>query len=220
MKRHLLIIGVLITLFAVLAVPVAAQNRSHTVEPGDNLQRIANIYGVTVAEIIAANNLTNPNRIIPGQVLVIPGNPPATTTTTSPTANTPTNITTTIYTVQSGDTLREIAAEFGTDFRTLADLNNLTNPNRILPGQVLLVPAPVVVTPVTVVTTPTQPAQPLPPIQPVRRVVNGRYTVQFGDTLSEIARAFGVDMYNIARANGILNLNFVFVGQSLRIPGY
>lgn len=46
--------------------------RSHIVQPGENLNRIALQYGVTVEAIIEANDLDNPNRIIAGSVLTIP----------------------------------------------------------------------------------------------------------------------------------------------------
>jgi LysM repeat protein len=45
---------------------------SHTVQPNDNLTKIAEQYGVTVQEIIALNNITNPNRIEAGTILQIP----------------------------------------------------------------------------------------------------------------------------------------------------
>lgn len=45
------------------------------------------------------------------------------------------------------------------------------------------------------------------------------YTVQFGDTLSLIAFRFGVTVGAIADANGMDNINFIRVGQVLKIPG-
>ncbi|KAL2175545.1 CVNH domain-containing protein [Thermothelomyces heterothallicus CBS 202.75] len=43
-------------------------------------------------------------------------------------------------TVQPGDTLRQIAARFGTSFEEIARLNNIANPDLIYPGQVLQIP--------------------------------------------------------------------------------
>ena len=45
---------------------------SHTVVAGDTLLRIADRYGLGVAEIMAANNLANPNLLYAGQVLILP----------------------------------------------------------------------------------------------------------------------------------------------------
>ena len=47
---------------------------THTVQVGDNLTKISAQYGVPVADIMAANNLTNADYISVGQILVIPTN--------------------------------------------------------------------------------------------------------------------------------------------------
>ncbi len=44
----------------------------HTVSSGDTLSTIAQQYGVTIADIIEANDLTNPDRLSIGQTLLIP----------------------------------------------------------------------------------------------------------------------------------------------------
>jgi LysM repeat protein len=44
-----------------------------TVRRGDTLSRIAREHHTTVAELVRANNITDPNRIYEGQRLVIPG---------------------------------------------------------------------------------------------------------------------------------------------------
>lgn len=44
------------------------------------------------------------------------------------------------------------------------------------------------------------------------------YTVQHGDTLSEIAQHFHVSEYELAEANGINNPNYIYVGQQICIP--
>lgn len=44
------------------------------------------------------------------------------------------------------------------------------------------------------------------------------YVVQRGDTLFRIARRFGVNLYTLAAANGITNVNRIYVGQRLVIP--
>jgi LysM repeat protein len=44
------------------------------------------------------------------------------------------------YTVQTGDTLSEIAAAHGTTWQELARLNKITDPKKIYVGQVLLLP--------------------------------------------------------------------------------
>jgi nucleoid-associated protein YgaU len=43
------------------------------------------------------------------------------------------------YTVKSGDTLSGIAAKYGTSWQRLADINGISNPDVIYPGQVLTI---------------------------------------------------------------------------------
>lgn len=51
----------------------AASPRSYKIKPGDSLARIANRFGVSVQDILDANpNITNPNNIFVGQIIVIP----------------------------------------------------------------------------------------------------------------------------------------------------
>ncbi len=89
---------------------------THIVVAGDNLTRIANTYGVTVAEIQAANNLSS-TVIQLGQTLIIPGDlGPA-----EPVAPIPSDS----YVVQAGDSLAKIARKFETDIETLRSLNSL-----------------------------------------------------------------------------------------------
>lgn len=48
------------------------EQTTHVVQPGETVFAIARRYNVTVAEIVAANDLTNPNRVAVGQTLIIP----------------------------------------------------------------------------------------------------------------------------------------------------
>ncbi len=45
----------------------------YVVQPGDHLINIANQFGVDIQDVMALNNITNPNRIQVGQELLIPG---------------------------------------------------------------------------------------------------------------------------------------------------
>lgn len=45
---------------------------SYVVRPGDDLWTIAQRYGTTLQNILAVNNLENPNNIYPGQIISIP----------------------------------------------------------------------------------------------------------------------------------------------------
>lgn len=100
-----------------------------TVRRGDTLWAIAQRYNTTVSAIAKANNIQNPNRIYPGQVLTItPGIGGGDTSNFYR------------YTVQRGDTLWEIAQRYNTTVSAIAKANNIQNPNRIYPGQVIDIP--------------------------------------------------------------------------------
>jgi spore germination protein YaaH len=80
---------------------------------------------VSIPDLVAANNLIDPDRLSVGQVLTIPPEPG----TPHP------------YTVEKGDTLGGIAVAHGTSIRAILDLNQLDDPDRLRPGQELIVPA-------------------------------------------------------------------------------
>ncbi|MCU0496758.1 MAG: LysM peptidoglycan-binding domain-containing protein [Anaerolineae bacterium] len=186
--RRLVLIGLLLALLTMGA--AAQQTRRHTVQPGETLALIASYYGVTWRDIATVNQITNPNLIYVGQVLVIP----AAGTSTPPIVRT--------YVIVRGDTLTTIAERFGTTVEAIVSVNNITRGSRLFPGQVLNIPAGSV-----------SPAPTIPP-----RHTGTYYVVRPGDTLSRIAAHFRVNMYDLAEANGILNLNHIYVGQYLVIP--
>lgn len=189
----------LIYIGQVLVLPVVPRPTTVTVLPGENLSAIAARFGVTLESLLAANNFTAGTTIRPGDVLALPA------------TGGPVTVIGQTYTVQRGDTLASIAARFNTSVAALQSVNYLANLNRILPGQVLNIPAQGGLAQggmVPVQDTVTYPV-----------TINGYYIVQYGDTMLGIASVFGVDAWTIARANGIYNLNHVYAGQALLIPG-
>lgn len=49
--------------------PPEPEKEYYVVKRGDNLTKIANMYGTTVQQLVAWNNIANPNLIYPGQIL-------------------------------------------------------------------------------------------------------------------------------------------------------
>jgi LysM repeat protein len=116
----------------------------------------------------------------------------------------------TVYVVQPGDTLFRIAARFNTTVGAMAQLNGIVNPSLIRVGQQLIVPGtggPI---------TSPQPTSPAQTGTPPRAAAS--YVVQPGDTVYRISLRFGVSMQALVEANGILNANLIYVGQTLLIP--
>jgi len=97
----------------------------YVVHRGDTLTGIATTFGLTLEELVAANDLRNRNRIAVGQSLYIPGG-------VGPAGGS--------YQVQHGDTLERIAERHGVTLHALQDANNVVNRNRIQVGQTLTIP--------------------------------------------------------------------------------
>ena len=115
----------LLSVGQILKIPVKSEVENYniyTVAKGDTLYKIANQFGVTVNDIITANNLKS-NTLQIGQKLSIP-------------ILKQENIE---YYVQSGDSLWSIARKFNTTVDEIKKLNNLTT-NLLNINQRLLIP--------------------------------------------------------------------------------
>ncbi len=99
--------------------------------------------------------------------------------------------------VRWGETLYSIGRLYNVNPWAIASANGLSNPNRIYAGQRLYIPAG-------------------PPYY--GRPCGSHYVVRPGDTLHRIGRMYGISPWRIAAANGIYNLNYIWVGQRLFIP--
>ncbi|MBI3742652.1 MAG: LysM peptidoglycan-binding domain-containing protein [Chloroflexi bacterium] len=115
------------------------------------------------------------------------------------------------HVVLPGQTLSGIAAWYGVSTYSLAYINGIWNPNLVYVGQVLLIPR--------AVYAPAPPVYAAPVLYYPRPTVGCNYFVRYGDTLLNIAARFGNDAWTIARANGIYNLNWIWAGMRLFIPG-
>jgi LysM repeat protein len=104
----------------------------HTVQPGENLYRISLQYGLSWQTVAAFNGITNPNLIVPGQIIRIPSGGASGTPVPVPGGRT--------HTVQPGENLFRIALQYGMSYTTLAAYNGIAFPYIIYPGQVLRIP--------------------------------------------------------------------------------
>jgi len=77
------------TIPLVTTTTLAANPEFYTIQQGDTLSAIAASFGVTVADIVAANGLPNADAIQAGQKLAIPGNGTAPSTTAVVTTTVP-----------------------------------------------------------------------------------------------------------------------------------
>jgi len=128
------------------------------------------------------------------------------------------------YTVRAGDTLYRIAVNNNTTVAVLSQLNNITNPALIYTGQVLQLPAgdDVVVPPTPSPETTEEPsaeATQEPDSDDGDVVAGESYIIQPGDTLFRIASRFNTTMAVLQNLNNIANVNLIYAGQRLILPG-
>jgi len=98
----------------------------HTVQAGETLSSIARTYQTTASAIMAENPTIKDAESLPvGTVLTV-------TLGTAPAMRT--------HRVKAGETLSEIAAQYGLTTNELAKANALTNPNMVRAGQTLIIP--------------------------------------------------------------------------------
>ena len=191
--QPIMILAILLAAFASAASPgiVLAWSgcgTTYTVQWGDTLSGIAANCGTT----ISALQLANPGQgswVYAGQVLVLPG----------ASWNNGNGYST--YVVAHGDTLKAIAARYGTTLDALASLNGIYNVNLIYAGQRLTVPNGGYVPP------------PPPPS-------GSTYVIQPGDTLRKLATRWGVTINDILAVNPqITNASLIYVWQVINVPG-
>lgn len=119
-----------------------------------------------------------------------------------------------VYTVGRGDNLSTIARRHGVTQTEIMSLNQIEDPDRIVEGQELLLPAHAEVDD----TAPSpRPRTPAPSPEPA--VEGATYVVQPGDSLSAIAQRHGVSTRALAEANQITNPDQIRVDDELVIPG-
>ena len=122
----------------------------HVIQPGETLQIIANQYGLTVQQLTQINNIANPNLIQRGQTLTVFAAAPINETlineavveNVAPEIVQPSLVDASMYTVQPGETLADIAVRHGISWPAIVQANNIENPNNVLPGQMLIIPSP------------------------------------------------------------------------------
>jgi len=164
MRRLILILLSTIVVLSLGSAVVMAQ-QLHIVARGENLFRIAQQYDRTIQEIAQANGMSEPYVIHAGNQLIIPA-PGGVTQAPAPAPASQPTVTNT-YTVQRGDSLSTIAAQFNINYFELAQLNGITDPDVLSVGQVLQVPGapppPEPAAPAPAAPAPVAPAGPAPP---------------------------------------------------------
>jgi LysM repeat protein len=159
---------------------------TYVVAQGDTLKGLASRFGTSMDTLGSLNGLYNYNLIYEGQRLTVPsGN-----AVPAPTIPAPPPSSGNTYTVQSGDTLRKIAARINATVNDILAVNpQIKDANTIYVGQVINLP-----------------------------VAASYYTVQSGDTMKKIAARFGTTLDSLIYLNPqIGDINKIYVGQIVRV---
>lgn len=178
--------------------PIAAKEKIHEVKPGDSIAKIANFYGVSQRDLKTANGLGKGSFLDVGDILVIPemlrGAGKG-------------------HRVKAGDTLVQIAKKHKVSVKALARANRLGKKARLKIGRVLVIPG-------------TEGSSEATAPEAPKRVKGGRpvkggvmHTVQSGQSLWTIARAYDTTVDSIVKRNKLSKEDTLQVGQELMVPG-
>ncbi|MCP4583943.1 MAG: LysM peptidoglycan-binding domain-containing protein [candidate division Zixibacteria bacterium] len=164
---------------------------SHKIRRGETVSTISRKYGVSMSSVISANSLRRPYRIYVGNKLMIPTTGGG---SYSPRASNVIPDGSGSYKVRRGDTLWEIARAHGISIRSIKNANRLSS-NRIYPGRKLIIPG----------------------AGEQTRASGNEYRVRRGDSLSKIARKYGISIQALKTHNR-LRSNTIYPGMNLKIP--
>lgn len=224
----------------------ANADTTHTVAKNDTVWGLSQKYGVSIQSIEKLNNIDqNTHLIVTGQTLKVPASNSSTENTSSEENTSADTENTTDVTVQSGDTLWDLAQKYGTTVAKLRELNGLSaDTTLIYPGKVLKVNGTAQATQSTTTATTTtadqttaattqdttaqdtttqatqdttaqQTTQETQTPQVTVSANHTTYTVQAGDSLYSIAQAYGVTVDSLRSANTLGAT--LAVGQTLTI---
>ena len=181
----------------------------HFVARGETLSGIAQRYRVSQALLMASNPKVKSRLLRIGQRIVVPTGGALSTKVALRMAEPVVAAGTTkrtFHRVQRGQTISELADEYGVTQRELLAWNGLDSRGRIRAGQRIRVappgaPAPRRMAPAT------------------QRPAAKTHIVRRGDTLKGLARRYGVSIQALREANGLAEQEILRAGIALRIPG-
>lgn len=132
-SRHIARACLLLALLAIaLPQAAAAEVVYHVLAKGETLYSVARAYGISPIALAAANSIDDPEHLLPGKKLVIPGQAKPEGTQSSGQILT--------HKVAKGDTLFSIARTYGVSVDALRSANKLKASSVIKPGNILSLP--------------------------------------------------------------------------------
>ena len=210
----------------------------YLVQKGDMISQLAIDFDTSSANLIALNNLENPDVLYVGQKLKVPaGRSVLSSSETIPVSSSSIIEKGGTYLIQSGDTLSEIAQRARVSVDDLRSLNQINN-DTIYAGQKLYIPsygsvpeaAPVLEALPLAEPTPLMAPEPAPmtaapiaeavPVGVPEGAIGMVKEVQVypGETLDDYARIYSVSKAEILRANPQIEGEELKEGFTIRIP--
>ncbi|MFM7732059.1 MAG: LysM peptidoglycan-binding domain-containing protein [Cyanobium sp.] len=186
-----------------LLLPLPALAGSVTVKEGETLSEIADRVGVPMSRLMQLNNVSDPDLVEAGRVLKIPGGSSGSGSARGGSAGGGGKVT-----VQSGETLSEIADRHGMSVNQLMAINGLSNADHVEAGQTLRVSGRVT----------SASGRPSASSSSYRRGAS-EHVVRSGESLSTIADGYGVPMSRLVAINGISDPDLVQEGTRLKLTG-
>lgn len=184
--------------------------RRHEVRQGQTLSHIARDYNTTVAVIKQANGLRS-HHIRVGSHLIVPV---ARKDASHYTLSAPQRLaaaqsrqregTRHVHSVSSGDTLWDLARNYGVTVNQISRWNNMAPNDLLRPGQQLVIWLPK-----------DSDVRPAAATAPVPRVQSIQYTVRRGDSLYTIAKRFNVTVAQLREWNRLPQRGYLQPGQRL-----
>ena len=175
---------------------------TYIIQSGDTLLLIARRFNTTVEVLKAINALSDSDRIIAGSALLAPAGDPTLVQ---------------VYQTQAGDTLFSLARRFKTSVGILKHLNQLSDADRLVAGETILLPASEESDGDVFVIEADETGQTF--LAP--RADDDRYTihvVQPGDTLYDLSRLYHTTVAQLSRLNGGSHRTDLSPGQRLIMP--
>lgn len=117
------------------------------------------------------------------------------------------------HTIEPGETLSEIAQQYGVPLDELMALNSISDPDAIYWGQILVLP---VDDDTTGATPPEVSIDPAAPTED-KTALPATHVVQPGETLTAIAQRYSVPFDELMAINGIDDADTIVIGQTLRL---
>lgn len=177
--------------FSSYRLPAGSRYSRYRVKSGDVLSQIAEDFNVPLSRLLRVNGLRRNSVIRPGMRLRIPL---GAKTQRKRSRKFSMNKRPRRVRVRRGDTLTNLARRYKTTIAQLRQANGMKS-NRLYKGQLLKIPA----------------------LKGARNVYK-KYRIRRGDTLSSVARRYGVTLHSLLKANKLALRSKIYKGQMIVIP--